>query len=414
MADRRTPRGALHLAYLVSRYPAVSHTFISREVRALREAGLVVDTFSVRPTFREELQDHGLREEYGSTFTILRQPLVNILAANAIEFAHNPLRYVQTLVRALRHRVPGIRAFALSFAYLAEAGCLAHEMRRRGVTHLHNHFANSGATVGYLAADLLRLPWSLTLHGISETDYPAGLMLARKIGAANFVACVSYFGRSQAMRVVDPAQWPKFRIIRCGLSKQNLPAHEERGEVRRVICVGRLSAEKGQAGLLDAFSRVLQDHPDLELLLIGDGPERERLQSVAGSMRISDRVNFGGRCGERETLAHIAQADILVLPSFMEGLPVVLMEAMAIGTPVIASRVAGIPELVEDGKSGLLFTPSDWKALADCISRLVDDPRLRNKLARGGRAAVGTEFDSERSARMMRKLFEAEGTELRG
>jgi glycosyltransferase involved in cell wall biosynthesis len=291
-------------------------------------------------------------------------------------------------------------------AHFAEAVVLSQELRRRGISRLHNHFANSGATVGYPAASLLGLPWSFTMHGISETDYPAGLMLGRKIGAAEFVACVSYFGRAQAMRLVTPEHWAKLHVVRCGMPMANLPAHAREGSATRFICVGRLSREKGQAGLLEAFASMCRDHRNVELRFVGDGPERDQLRARADELGIADRVSFAGRLGEQDTLEQIAGADILVLPSFMEGLPIVLMEAMAIGTPVIASRVAGIPELVEDGKSGLLFTPSDWRALSECMRRLVSDEPLRETLARAGRTAVASEFDIKRSANRMRDLFE--------
>jgi colanic acid/amylovoran biosynthesis glycosyltransferase len=345
---------------------------------------------------------------------VLKQPAARIASAHLRTLLTQPGGYLRTLGLATRHRAPGLKGFALSLAYFAEAVVLARELRRRCITHLHNHFANSGATVGFLATRLLGMPWSFTMHGISETDYPAGLMLGRKIEAADFVACVSYFGRAQAMRLVEPDQWRKLHVVRCGLPLAALPAHAQPSSGKRIISVGRLSAEKGQAGLLEAFAAVSRDHGGVELVLIGEGPERELLQSRAAALGIGNKVTFAGRCGEMETIEQIARSDILVLSSFMEGLPIVLMEAMAVGTPVIASRVAGIPELVEDGKTGLLFTPSDWDALAECIRRLLENDALRPKLARAGSAAVKREFDVERSARVMLALFQSESAPVDG
>jgi colanic acid/amylovoran biosynthesis glycosyltransferase len=395
----------VRIGYLTSQYPATSHTFISREVAALRKLGLRLDTFSIRPPTPAEMQDEAIAAESRDTFTVLRQPAATIVGAQLATLAANPAGYIRTLVLALRHRPPGLRGLTLSLAHFAEAVVLARELRRRGITRLHNHFANSAATVGYLATRMLKMPWSFTLHGISETDYPAGLLLGRKVEAAEFVACVSYFGRAQAMRLVTPDHWRKLHVIRCGLPLSELPDHAPAGPVRRIIAVGRLSPEKGQAGLLEAFADVSRDHKDLELVLVGDGPEAERLRAIAQQLGISDRVRFAGRLGEQETLEQIAHADILVLSSFMEGLPIVLMEAMAMGTAVIASRVAGIPELVEDGTSGLLFTPSNWDELAARMRRLFDDDALRAKLASRGREAVDAEFDVDRSAERLRNLF---------
>lgn len=397
--------GDPRIAYLTSQYPATSHTFISREVTALRNLGVSLDTFSIRPPSPTEQQDEAIAAEARNTFTVLKQPATMILAAHLATLFSNPAGYLRTLGLALSHRPPGLRGFGLSLAHFAEAVALARELRRRQITRLHNHFANSAATVGYLVTRLLKMPWSFTMHGISETDYPAGLLLGRKIEAASFVVCVSYFGRAQAMRLVTPDHWSKLHVVRCGLPLSELPKHAPPGGAKRLIAVGRLSPEKGQAGLLEAFAAVRRDRDDLELILVGDGPQADRLRALAVQLGISERVRFAGRLSEADTLGEIAKAHALILPSFMEGLPIVLMEAMAIGTAVIASRVAGIPELVEDGQSGLLFTPSNWDELASCICRLVDDDALREEFAGRGRTKVAAEFDIEGSAKRLRELL---------
>jgi colanic acid/amylovoran biosynthesis glycosyltransferase len=394
----------LRLAYLTSQYPATSHTFIRREIEAVRALGLPLETFSVRLPSPSERQDPAIEADTSATFTVLAQPLSTFLAAHLATLGTRPLAYARTLARALSHRPPGLRALGLSLAHFGEAVVLARELGRRRISRLHNHFANSGATVGFLAAQLVGIPWSFTMHGISETDYPAGLLLGRKISAADFVACVSYFGRAQAMRLVPPDQWSKLQVIRCGVPP---PTAAKRRPASRsqIIAVGRLSPEKGQAGLLEAFANVIRGGIDAELTLVGDGPEGAVLHALADKLGIADRVAFAGRCSEQETLERIAAADLLVLSSFMEGLPIVIMEAMAAGTPVIASGVAGIPELVRDGQTGLLFPPSDWDELANCMRRLIGDAPLRKSLAKNGRAAVKTDFDGARSARQLRDLF---------
>ena len=209
------------------------------------------------------------------------------------------------------------------------------------------------------------------------------------------------------MRIVTPEHWRKLHVVRCGPPTRGLPEHAPPNPVRRVIAIGRLSPEKGHAGLLEAFAAVSRDHEQLELVVVGDGQEGERLRARARELGIPDRVRFAGRLGEREALEEIAQADILVLSSFMEGLPIVLMEAMAMGTAVIASRVAGIPELIDHGESGLLFTPSKWDELAASIRRLKDDDTLRQALVRSGRETVAKEFNIERSAAQLQDLFQS-------
>jgi glycosyltransferase involved in cell wall biosynthesis len=207
------------------------------------------------------------------------------------------------------------------------------------------------------------------------------------------------------MRLVDPDQWAKLHDVRCGLALDEMPAHAKSAGAKRIISVGRLSPEKGQAGLLEAFASLSRDNSALELLIVGDGPERASLEHHARRLGVTEKVTFAGRCGEHETLDHIARSDVLVLSSFMEGLPIVLMEAMAIGTPVVASRVAGIPELVEDGKTGLLFAPSDWGGLETSLRRLVADDGLRAQLADAAMRSVRADYDVERTASEMRDLF---------
>ena len=396
---------SVRLAYLTSQYPAASHTFIRREVEALRELGWAIDTFSVRPPGGGEAASEADRSEADRTFYILKQSAGAFLAAHLAELFSRPGPYLRTFRLALRHRAHGGRGLLLGIAHFAESVLLARELRKRGTTHLHNHFANSAATVGLLASRLLGIHWSFTMHGISETDYPAGLMLGRKIGAADLVVCVSWFGRAQGMRLVDPREWEKMHVVRCGLPFDRIPLKSPAVGQKTIICVGRLSPEKGQAGLLRAFAKVRSSHPELELRLVGDGPERSALEALSEELGVSGAVTFAGRLPEEETLAEIARSDLLVLPSFMEGLPIVLMEAMAVGVPVIASRVAGIPELVEDGATGLLFTPSNWDELAFGIDRLLGDEILQATLAERAKAKVAAEFDTRDSAAELARLF---------
>lgn len=398
----------MRIAYLVSLYPAPSHTFIRREVDALRTRGLDIHTFSVRRTPEAQLSAQD-RAEADRTFSVVPASPASLLAANLGALSRRPGRFLSTLRLALGHRVPGVRALLWAVFHFAEAMVLARELRRRRTDHLHNHFANAGATVGLLAAHFLRLPWSLTLHGISETDYPAGLLLGRKLAHARFAACVSWFGRAQAMRVTPAEQWRKFAIVRCGLdlaeTDRARPVRAASRAVPRVICVGRLSPEKGQLGLLEAVAALRARGIGCELVLVGDGPAREEVERRIASLGLGDTVLMKGRMGEADTLAEIGGADLLVLPSFMEGLPIVLMEAMALGVPVVASRVAGVPELVEDGVGGALFRPADWGELADRMAALVRDPALRARYAAAARAKVEAEFDIAKAITPLPTLF---------
>ncbi len=395
----------MRLAYLTSQYPATSHTFIRREIDALRASGQGVETFSVRAPSTAELVAEDDRNEAAATFTLLARPARDYLAAHCRGLLGSPRSYCKTFLLALRHRPPGMKALLLALAHFAESIVLGAELKQRRIEHLHNHFANSGATVGLLASTFARTGWSFTIHGISEFDYPAGLLLPDKIEQARFVACVSYFGRAQAFRTVEPVLWPKLHIVRCGLELDRLPPPTSHADEHvRLIFVGRLSAEKGIAGLFEALAQTAS-LASLRLAVVGDGPLSDVLRHQAGQLAISDKVEFLGRLSEAETLVEIAKSDVLILPSFMEGLPVVLMEALALGVPIIASRVAGIPELVRDGTTGILFDPSNWAELTRAIDRLARDPDLRHRLGALGPKRIAEEFDVQTSAAILRRLF---------
>jgi colanic acid/amylovoran biosynthesis glycosyltransferase len=392
------------IAYLVSQYPAASHTFIRREVLSLRARGYDVDTFSVRrPTGAAKLAGVDQLEAEGTWF-LLPAPPSRLVRAHARALSTRPLRYAKTLKRALGHRAPGLRGLVWSTFHFVEAIDLAAELEQRHVEHLHNHFANSGANVGYLAAHYLDLPWSLTLHGSSEFDYPAGLLLPEKLEAARFVACVTHFGRAQAMRMVDPKHWHKLHIVRAGIDPPigvQTSAGESgvaRSQTRaRLVCVARLAPEKGHIGLLQAFAELIASGVDAELELLGDGPEAQRIQNEIRALGLGPLVHMRGQVPEDVALEAMSNATAVVLASFMEGLPVVLMEALALGVPVIAPCVAGIPELVEHGVSGLTFPPGDWASLAHLLRRLIVDPSLGRRLALEGRRRVEAEYFVERS-----------------
>ena len=385
------------VGYLTSQYPAPSHTFIRREVEAMRARGFDVSTYSVRRLAPDETRSDADVAAERTTFYVLPAGLKTVVAAHWRCLRARPGRYFATLQLALRHRAPGVKALLWALFYFAETMVLVGQLERQRVEHLHNHFANAAANVGFLAAFFLDLPWSFTMHGTSELDYPAGLLLADKIAAARFVACVSHFGRAQAMRASDPDHWSKLFVSRCGLDLSALPEQSNRQPHRRlrVVSVGRLSPEKGQHGLFEGFWAAVEQGLDAELAVIGDGPDRGRLQALLRSHEQGDRIKLLGSAPEEDTLEVIGAADVLVMFSFMEGLPVVLMEALALRVPVIAPRVAGIPELVEDHVTGLLFHPGDIQGFTEALMHLGQDAYLRQRLGDAGRTRVEQMFAIE-------------------
>lgn len=399
---------AQKIAYLTSQYPAPSHTFIRREIDGLRRRGLDVQTFSVRRPLPQEVLSDRDRQDVAETFYVFPPTPLRILGALLATFARRPLRFSATFWATVRHRLPGVKNLVWALFYFAEGMLIAQELRKRGVDHLHNHFANAAASVGFAATRYLGIDWSLTLHGISDFDYPHGPLLPEKIAQARFLACVSHFGRAQAMRVSPPEQWCKLIIARCGVDPTTLPARKAHDGTRlRLVQVARLSPEKGQMGLIEAFAAAVQRGLDAELVIVGDGPDQPRIAAKIAALGMGDRISLPGRKPEIEALAFTASADIFVLSSFMEGLPVVLMEALALGVPVIAPAIAGVPELVEHHVSGLTFPAGSWTELTERILELAADPALRARLAAAGKARVEAEFAIDRAVEPMVQALSA-------
>lgn len=398
------------IGYLASQYPAPSHTFIAREVSALRRAGVPVSTFSVRPPSTKELLSERDVDDHRSTGYVLPARPARVLAAHARAVWRRPRGYTDALRASLQHRTEGGRALLWALFYFAEGIVLAEQLERAEVTHLHSHFANAASHVALAATRYLGIGWSLTLHGPFDFEHPAAPLLQQKLEAVRFAAVVTHFGRSQAMRHSDPALWTKLFVARCGVELGAFPERAPRaaGRPLRVLSVGRLVPEKGQVGLVEAFGLALDGGLDAELHLIGDGPDRQRVEQKVRELGLGERVRFLGLMSSPAVLEEMARADIFVMGSFNEGLPVVLMEALALEVPAVAPTIAGIPELVVHEQTGLLYRPGDWPGLAAALVRLGKDPELAQALGRRGRERVLAEFDIERAVEPLLARFREE------
>jgi len=400
----------MKLAYLTSRYPALSHTFILREVLALRECGIDVHTFSVRRTDAGALYTLAEKEEGERTFAILPTTAWKLLCAHAVMISAAPKNYFRALRMAWRCRPPGTRSAMWHLFYFAEAAILAVEIRRRGIEHLHAHFANVASTVAMLASQMVAGTWSMTLHGLGDFGNPRVDHLGDKIQQASFTVCVSEFGRAQAMVNSPPACWSRIHVVRCGLDPDAFAPRppDDKSPVSRpirVLTVGRLAPEKGQTILLQAIRDLIESGLDVHCTIVGDGPERAHLEQLALRLGIDQRITFTGPVGQDRIAAFYDAAAVFVLPSLAEGLPVVLMEAMAKRLPVVATRIMGIPELVEDGVHGLLVPPGRPEPLAAAIAKLAADGNLRSRMGSEGRARIEKEFDVRLAARRLTPLF---------
>jgi glycosyltransferase involved in cell wall biosynthesis len=398
------------IAYLTGDYPKVSHTFILREVEAVRAAGLKVLTCSIRKPTAADFTGPEEQRAQAETFYVIaaaKRPL-HLLAAHGRAFAKSPARWARTLALAFRMRAPGLKALIWQLFYFLEAGVLADHLTRNKVSHLHNHFGNSSCSVAVLAAELAGIPFSFTEHGPAIFFEVDRWSLPEKIARAKFVVAITHFCRSQLMLFSDPAHWSKIAIVHCGVVPEAY-RRDPGGTGKRVAFVGRLDPVKGALLLIEALAEVLKAHPDATLTLAGDGPARAGAEARAAELGIANSVRFAGFMTQGQVADLLANSDMLVLPSFAEGLPVVYMEALASRIPVVASRVAGVQELVEDGVSGFTVPPGDVPSLTDRILRLMDDPARARAMGEAGRKAVEARHDIRAEGAWLATLFRQGG-----
>jgi len=405
----------LALAYLIGRYPDVSHTFVAREVEALRARGVHVDTFSIWRTPEDELYSEQDRREYASTFAILPLRAAVLARAHLSALARRPGAYVAALRRAMALSRPGVRGRLLGLSWFAEAMILADQLRRRGLRHVHVHLNGTAPSVAAVATefgnhgtDRAEWSWSLTLHGPSELFDIFGERLEEKVRSARFVICISDFARSQLMALVDESHWDKLRVVHCGV-EPDVFDHEVRpappSGTLRVLTVARLTQVKGQAVLLRALAQLRDRGVHATATIVGGGPKQRDLERIAADLGVADRVTFTGAVGQDEIRGYFEAADVFCLSSFAEGVPVVLMEAMAMRLPVVAPQIMGIGELIEPGVSGLLVRAGRPDLFADALERLASDDALRRRLADEGREAVLREFDVRASGAQIDALL---------
>lgn len=398
---------ARRMGYLISRYPAVSHTFILREVEALRRQGFVIETASInRPDQPPQDMPAREREEAARTYYVKAHGVAGALAAHAIALCQRPLAWLAGLVYALRLGGTDLRRIALGVGYFTEALMVGRWMRANDLPHLHVHFATAAANVGLCVKKVFGTSLSLMIHGPDEFDDVRGQSLAEKIARADFLFCIGSFARSQAMRLSDPAHWRKIDVARLGVDTSTYaPRTAKTAGAFHILCVGRLVAAKGQYVLVDAARRLAADKRDFRVTIVGAGPEERGLRAAVRDAGLEQHVTLAGALNQEQVRRLYEEADAFVLPSFAEGIPVVLMEAMASGVPCVTTRITGIPELIRSDDEGLLVAPSDAEALADAIARLIDDPGLRARIGAAARRRVDADFHLERNTARLASLF---------
>ena len=393
------------MGYLVSQYPTVGHTFILREIRGLRSQGFDVLVISVRPADRapQHLAPEE-REEQTRTRVIRTTNPLRRAAIHARVFAERPWPYLRGLAGALRMAGWSPRRLAAHLRYFGEAVVAGRWFQRAGHTHVHSHFSS---TVAVLARQVFGFDLSLTLHGSDEFIDPAGFRLAEKVAAASLVRVISQFGRSQVMRFSDPKDWHKIVVLPLGVDPAMFSPAPFRAapEVFEIAFVGQLAPVKGCFILLEAVERLVRGGRKLRLRFAGGGPLRGALSAEIEKRGLSAQVRLEGPLNPPAVVALYRQTDIFALASFAEGVPVVLMEAMAMQIPCVATRITGIPELIRDGLDGLLVTASSAEEMAAAIARLMDDSDLRQRLGESARRQVMERYDLNRNTAAQAEVF---------
>lgn len=399
----------MRIAYFINQYPKVSHSFIRREILALERNGFEVQRIALRGWDGELVDDEDLRER-GRTRYVLQEGLRGLLPPVLQTLREQPRRFLSALLLALRMGLRADRAWPYHLVYLAEACRLLPWLREFGATHVHAHFGTNSAEVVMLAEALGGPAYSFTVHGPEEFDKPQFIHLGEKVRRAAFVVAISSYGRSQLFRWVEQAHWAKVKVVHCGLERafHDVPP-VAMPTAPRLVCVGRLCEQKGQLLLMQAAGLLAEQGHEFEIVLAGDGEMRAEIEALIERYGLQARVRITGWISSEQVRAEILAARALVLPSFAEGLPVVIMEAMALRRPVLTTYVAGIPELVCHGENGWLFPAGSVEALAvalaDCLAQSAET------LTHMGEAAyqrVLERHDIDTEAAKLAALFEAQ------
>jgi glycosyltransferase involved in cell wall biosynthesis len=361
----------MKIAYITSVYGRASDTFIRNEVIELRERGHEVFTFSIR---REQTQGTIIPEvatAQATTDYILEKKLILLVLSLCKAFIRSPKRLVEVFALAWKIHTPGLKGFLKQYIYIIEAVYLAERLRVLGVEIVHNHIAENSANVTLLAAHLSGVPYSMTVHGPGIFFHPQEWALGDKIARSAFTATITNFCKSQCMLFSEPKFWYKLHIVRCAVGRSfEITRFQAIPEAPRLVFVGRLSPEKGLSILLEAVSQYVSAGNLCELVLIGSGPMRAEIETLIEQRSLQNSISLLGAKSSQEVRDEIERSRALVLPSFAEGLPVVIMEAFALGRPVITTQIAGIPELVINGENGWLVPPGSVEKLVQAIGEL--------------------------------------------
>ncbi|HEU0295009.1 MAG TPA: glycosyltransferase [Anaerolineales bacterium] len=408
-----TKSQVLKVAYIMSRFPKLTETFILYEMLAIRQLGMQVEVYPLLREHEEVMHPEAVQFVAAAHF----QPFISlpIVRANIHFLLKKPFAYLKTFWDVLRANWGSFNFFTGVIGIFPKTVLFAYQMRADKVQHVHAHFASHPAAAGYIIHRLVGIPYSFTAHG--SDLHRDRHMLREKVAEAAFVAAISEYNKELIISECRGNYREKVNVVHCGVDTEVFRArsHEtpyEKGENPfMILCVGTLHEVKGQAYLIEACRQLRERGLNFECHFVGDGPDKKSLTELVEQAGLSDKVRFHGRLTRDEIARLLLDADVLTAPSIpthdgrREGIPVVLMEALGSGVPVIASNLSGIPELVNDQLTGLLVPPRDATSLADALERYLKDPELRRRLGCAGREKVAGEFDLNKNAARLAQHF---------
>ena len=404
----------MKVAYVMNQHPYLSCTFIRREILGLERQGITVLRFAIRyPEI--ELIDDADKQEVEQTRYILREGAAKLLFNFCLVAITAPMQFLNALQQAIRLGMRSNRGLLLHLVYLLEACTLLRWLKQNPVEQVHSHFATNSTTIAMLCHTLGGPAYSFTVHGPHEFDDVESLSLPEKIVQAAFVLTISSFSKSQLFRWCSYEHWSKIYEIHCGVDDTFLQGeYTPASQLNQFVCVGRLSEQKGHFILLEAAHQLVQDGLAFKIVLVGDGPFRSQLETLIADKGLTEYVEITGWATNQDVQKYMKQSQILVQPSFAEGLPVVIMEALALGRPVLTTYIAGIPELVKPGKTGWLVPAGSVSDLAEAMRSILDTPSQDLvEMGKHGMAAVSERHNAWTEASKLAVLFE-QATRARG
>jgi colanic acid/amylovoran biosynthesis glycosyltransferase len=364
----------MRITYLINQYPKVSHSFVRREILALERQGFDVQRIAQRG-WNDQVVDQEDAKEREKTLYIVKQGIVSIFLSMLSVLLSCPGKFFSTLLLSIQISKKSDRSLLFHLIYFAEACRMQAWLKLHQSQHIHAHFGTNSAEIAMFASQISGVPYSFTVHGPEEFDKPQSLGLATKITHAKFVVAISSFGRSQLYRWTNFEHWQKIKVVHCGLEKAFYENPEPiKASPISMVCVGRICEQKGQLLLIEAANRLHQSGRDFRLILAGDGEMRPEIESLIAQYGLGNKITITGWISSAQVREYILGSQFLVLPSFAEGLPVVIMEAMSLRRPVISTYIAGIPELVIHGENGWLSVAGDVEDLTSTIAQALDTP----------------------------------------